>query len=137
MKTLMALLLMVWCWVAAAQAIWQYCGHDVDQAQSVSQVQGQPVVAAMNAQMMVSMLNQQYTCRQGVRFSVRTARPIGTKNHAMVLVGMVHRELNGNIMPRAGSALDPAPTACGGAVGPLQLRADEMTAYVAVAVMAR
>ncbi len=165
-------LTMVWCWVASAQAIFQYYGHDVDQATIVSQVLGQPIVTAANAQMMVSMLNRQYVDKQGVPFAVRTpllwdsfswlsanpafmanigaqplnnrgvrdaiaaGRPllIGTKNHAMVLVGMIYSDVNGNIIPRAGYVLDPAPTAFGGAVGLRQLSAGEMTAYFAADV---
>ena len=65
-------LTMVWCWVASAQAIFEFYGHDVDQTQIVTQVLGSPVVTTANAPIMLSMLNNTYTDRAGKLFSTRT-----------------------------------------------------------------
>ena len=68
---------------------------------------------------------------RGVRDALQAGGPLlmGTRNHAMVLVSLAYIEVNGDILPKGGLVLDPAPSPFGSAVGVRPLRTEEMQAF--------
>lgn len=62
----------VWCWAAAAQAIFRYYGHRISQQMIVSSIFGSAIPTTATADVMLKMLNATYTENNGERFAVST-----------------------------------------------------------------
>lgn len=62
----------VWCWAAAAQAIFRYYGYDVDQSVIVMRGYGSVVVTTGHPIAMLRTLNHDYVDKNGKKFNVRT-----------------------------------------------------------------
>jgi hypothetical protein len=65
---------LLWCWAASAQSIFRYYGFEIDQVTIVRQTLGKVVYTSASAQMMIMMLNTQYTDKYGKKFKVRTPK---------------------------------------------------------------
>jgi hypothetical protein len=68
---------MVWCWAAAAQALFRYHGYEVSQQRIVMQGYGSLVVSTGSPAAVLRTLNTEYVDeRDGRRFRVRTTKHV-------------------------------------------------------------